>query len=288
MMKSIYVALIIILSISTGQSQIFGKIMERATSKVQDKIEDRLAEEIANAIYKPINDAIEEQVREQYKRDSIAGETNVSFADYIESLTKDVDLPESYDFDLAVKTEYKYKKDVNVGTTYFSSGKNVFGFKSEEDDNMVVIDGEHQIMAMYDTKENTVTAIPSMINAFTKSVAKESMKEHELISFEKTGKSKKIKGYPCDQYVFESQSDKGKVWITEQLNYNWDELYAKTFQDMLPKANKNLYQKGMVLSASSKDKESGDKYVMKVIDINQDGMMIDNSKYQKESLTTDR
>ncbi len=81
----------------------------------------------------------------------------------------------------------------------------------------------------------------------------------------KTGRSKKILGYTCDEYEYEDETSKASYWITNDLKMESGDYMSNIFKT-------SVYSHGMpwgyMLECNSTDKSSGDKSDYVVTDIN--------------------
>jgi hypothetical protein len=82
----------------------------------------------------------------------------------------------------------------------------------------------------------------------------------------KTGKTKTILGYKCDEYVYEDEYDVSNVWITKDKTWKTGNLFGSVYK------NPNLangFPEGFVMEADTQHKATGDRSVLKVTEINE-------------------
>lgn len=91
---------------------------------------------------------------------------------------------------------------------------------------VMVMDGENKSMLMLTDvngmKMGMISAIPDSNDLQTQSDKKG--KKYTPPTFTKTGNTREIAGYICDEYTYKSNEDKtsGKVWFTKDANLNID------------------------------------------------------------------
>ncbi len=77
----------------------------------------------------------------------------------------------------------------------------------------------------------------------------------------KTGKTKTIAGYECEEYIYSDEETKSNVWITKNLKMNTQDLFSSLFKT-------SIYSHGMgwgyMMETTSEDLLTGEKSLMKV------------------------
>lgn len=272
--------LLILANISSAQ--IFGRIMDRASEKLSDHLEDKvvekISEEIARAAYRPVDKAIDDMFRSQYEQDSTGGAAaNVDYGDFLSKIMKPVDLPTSYTFDVQIYATTKdYDGDKNDLTILMSSTNNYLGMITYEDgkETMMVIDPTDDIMAMYDVADKKVTAFPSMLKMATKVAADQEM------NIERTGKTKKIAGYECAEYLIEDETATTQAYVSENFPASWAKAFGEMFQKVSPTSRNKLLE-GMTLQSESKTKKKNKKSTFDTKKVTRDEYIIQNADYEK-------
>lgn len=194
------------LTITLSQAQIFGRIMDRAKDKVSQRIEDkvveRISEEIARAAMKPIDKAIDDMLKERYEQDSINGKTDVDYGAFAKAFLQPVDLPDSYTFDITLECETKdYDGDKSKMEMLMTKDGTAIGFVQIEEDKrtLMIFDTKNDLMAVYNEEEKKVQGMPSMLSLAGAMATTNKEEDAYEMTMEKTGKTKKIAGYKCDQ-----------------------------------------------------------------------------------------
>lgn len=214
-----------------AEAQIFNGIMNEAKRKLEKKIEDKIIEavsdELAARAFKPIEASIDSLLRREYE-ESGSRSSGVNYADFIESLNKEVDLPEKYTFNLIQDveiTDYDGKK--NFIKLYYSKSESILGFENVDDKHQtqtVVMDIERDAMVMFTVDKkgkksgqvvpNVLKLSQSLVN---NSANKAETDEGSNIKIKKTGKTKKIAGYKTDQYMGESEDEKLTFYLANNF-----------------------------------------------------------------------
>lgn len=143
---------------------------------------------------------------------------------------------ETYTFPLSITmhtTSYKdneKKKEADV-KYYISAAQNAVGFKGEEetgkkkkDASFIIYDHKNHSMVMLDEKEKTGMAMN--LNAFMSGEAIKKRDEGKTepvksdVKCNKTGKTKTILGYKCEEYVCidEDRNRRNELWITTKFS----------------------------------------------------------------------
>lgn len=293
-MKSIKTVftILFIFSFSIAQAQIFGRIVDRVADKVVDKMEDKLVEkisdEIARAAYRPVEAAIDSMFRHEYEARYGASDS-VDYSDFLNKILTPVDLPASYTFDVRVMGETKdydgTKNDIEILMT---KNGDFFGTSTYEDDgkSTVIIDNKNQIMAMYLESKNgskSVTAFPSMMDVMTKYAVDQSAKDtvSNDFKFERTGKTKKIAGYQCDEWIMEDSATKTKAFIATDFPGDWKKSFGAMIKNISPSSRVQFFD-GMVLKSETKTKKKGKKSTFVAKKVITNPTVITNADYTKE------
>ena len=100
----------------------------------------------------------------------------------------------------------------------------------------------------------------------------------------KTGKTKNIAGYKCEQYLYNTDETESEFWITDALKTGSHDFFRSLFKTS---AYTNGMGRGYVMESHTKDKVSGDKSTMKVTKVDKNSVKNFNlSAYQITNLGT--
>ena len=291
-MKKLLLFSLFITTTLTVDAQFLNRIVKGAKDKVVQKVEDRiideLTDELARQMYKPIDKALDSLLYREYEA---SGERDsVDFSVFLANLDASNKLPASYSFDITLDVETKdYSGEKHYMEMMFTKSGNQFAFKQidKEEDALqyMVVDYENNIMAIYSDKDGKkqVQAIPSMMG-LTKSVVLTNMPTYEI---NKTGKTKKVAGYKCDHYELNNEKEEIDIYAAKDFPINWSESFGQHMAEFNSETYGNLNNtiEGMVLRSESKLKEDGKKKsYWKTKKVNEKGLTIDNSEYEKIGL----
>ena len=95
---------------------------------------------------------------------------------------------------------------------------------------------------------------------------------------QRTGNSKRIAGYKCDEYIYDDEESHAVLWMTDELP---PELWANMFSANTYTAASVGYYGGFVMEMDSKEKNSQERTTMLVKEVNRDkNESISTSGYQ--------
>lgn len=104
---------------------------------------------------------------------------------------------------------------------------------------------------------------------------KAAQEENPLLK--KTGRTKTIAGYKCEEYKYDDNNISSKMWITKDIHWNNHDLMQKAFSGSM---YSNAVPNGFLMESETKDKSTGEKMIFRVTEINKDiSITFDMSKY---------
>lgn len=200
-------------------------------------------------------------------------------------LTGNVDYEADYSFDAYIQMEISnYKKNGNLDDQIVYDN---YVNKTMADYAMEFNDGNNKSTIIFDTKNSAMLILTNSDGektGFATTIDPEAMAEmaedyaeeeettdlDEAYNIKKTGKSKDILGYKCDEYLMEEEETEVHMWVSEKLGKEMRKEWLKnkqTFGAMFMHAHA---LNGMVLEYDLLDKENGKKTIMLVtkIDLN--------------------
>ncbi len=165
-------------------------------------------------------------------------------------------------------------------TTNYSDKNNGIAmvFKDEEKGlSSMIFDYDNLLMlVLSDNGSSDKSGIATPLNAYYsdsssyKSTPEETKAETEKVEdytsgFKKTGKSKTIAGYKCDEYFFEDEQDKVSYWMTTELPKElWTKMYSSNAFTSLYTGQSN----GFVMESDHQFKASKERSHMTVKEVN--------------------
>lgn len=301
-MKNTYIFFLMlcftIASVQPAQAQFWKKVKDRVTNRA----ENRALNEVDKATDDAIDDALEGSPEESSDDEKPTNDNDTS--DDEEEMDQQqanewmakmlggssVALPDQYEFDYVV--DYTSTADGKTqNMSYMMGSGEVWGFKvhDEKEPMMMVIDGERDIMAMYSERKGKkqVQKLPSMMSSqFVADAIDNSEEVPDDYSIEKTGKTKNIAGYHCEEYAISSPDGSGFVWIAPDLEANFMQAFSRTMKKS--KKMKNMaklfeFMSGTMLESTYTDKK-GDTNHMIATKVNTSPDPIDHSEYEEVGL----
>ncbi|MEY2949566.1 MAG: hypothetical protein RLZZ248_767, partial [Bacteroidota bacterium] len=222
--RILFLAIGVILGVPS-QAQILGKLRRQISRDLNNKMEqlivDKASDIIVSAVMRPVEKAFDDLVREAYQADSAKYANDPQYADslryqrfenYVAALNRGIEnVPDSYTFDRSITYEFKENASKREMTMHFSDQQSYMAFEQKDGEkgakSYIVFDFDRNINVLYsiDKKgEKSFQAIPSLIgNSGTFSISEEDKENiKEFSQWSKTGKTKEIIGFKCDEYFF--------------------------------------------------------------------------------------
>jgi hypothetical protein len=291
---SLLLLFIFFFQVST-EAQILKRIVNQtarsAQRKIEQKVAERLAEEIAKQAFKSIDRTMDDVFYDAFGPDTLGQRNDSLYYQYgrnmgeiMKGMNDAVDLPPSYEFDLQItsKVENAKGKETNEMTMLYSSNGSAFGIRENSNQGTIMLfDIENNSMVVYQNKNGKKVAqtLPSFWAWSGNTVDEKSM----LKNIRTTGKSKKMAGYKCQEYIGETEKYKMNFYATEALGVNWKQQYGKLMDKMVAyKYSEEMETiKGIVLGSTMVNKEnSKDKITTEAINISKKTYTITNSEYE--------
>lgn len=276
---------------SNGQ-RLLKRLQEKVQEKVEEKVEERTEQKVDEAIDKQL-DKIEDSLDKNTDGESGSAETSEQRAKEREQRMQNilkgigvsgepVPVADSYIFnhliEMHVESYNKNGKKESEGEfiTHLSPNSKsmayqvVSGNMSKPGQGMFIIDAENGATIILNEENGEKTGIVYGMGAFFSSLG-ETYNEENLEetpdaylanpNVKKTGRSKTIAGYKCEEYKYDDEETESEVWITQDLKMNTQDFFSTLFKT-------SLYARGVpwgyMMEATSTDKKSGEKSIMQV------------------------
>ncbi|RSK40260.1 DUF4412 domain-containing protein [Mangrovimonas spongiae] len=173
----------------------------------------------------------------------------------------------------------KYNTTINY---YLSKGESYLGSTIESASTMTtVMDFEKKTMFMYTEAGNSKMLMATSLN-FNQILDKADSESDARIK--KSGKTKTILGYPCEEYLITSSDMKGYVWVTQSADvsfpnefYNISNKKQATNQQWMTQVN------GLVLDMQVTDtsKRKPETITMRCVALEEQDVTINSKEYKK-------
>jgi hypothetical protein len=193
-------------------------------------------------------------------------------------LSGNVDYETSYSFDAYIQmkvSEFDKKGkpgEVMIYDSYVS--KDAFDyameFKDKGDKSTIIFDDKNGAMLILSDSDGEKSGFAMGMD---KEALKEAAEEGEAGDVSdsykpyKTGKTKEILGYKCEEYLIDDETSEAHMWVSEELGKKVRKNMLSNQQTFGAAFYHASYMKGMVLEYDFLDKEDGDRVLMQVTDI---------------------
>jgi hypothetical protein len=300
--KTLLIAVLAVL-VMPSHAQILGKLRREIRRDFNDKMEkliaDKASEIIVSAVMRPVEKAFDDLIREAYQADSAKYANNPQYADslryqrfenYVATLNRGMEnVPDSYTFDRSITYEFKENVSKREMTMHFSDDQEYMAFEQKDAEkgakSYIVFDFERNINVLYsiDKKgEKSFQAIPSLIGSSGTFQISEENKENikEFSQWSKTGKTKEIIGYQCDEYFFQEGNVSNYFYIARDFPSIYKNAYFEAVYKYFPnKGTERMNEiKGTLMEAESKDETKNYHSRMTVVDYSEKSWTLSNYK----------
>ncbi len=239
------------------------RAQRRAHQKAQQKAEQKINNEIDKAFDKVENEIDREKSDNTNEAEQDSQQViNGMLSDIMSG--KEITTKNTYTFNIKATIQIidytkRNKEPIQILQSY---GKNVIMIEIENPKNTIISDFDNEAAIMFDSKSKTAKV---MSLSFMKRMSnKNNTSQKDTAKMVKTGKSKKINGYSCYQYIITDQDSKIDAWLAPNVKFD--------YQDYLSGINKMF---GNKKSNTASLLNNGKGYVMKMT-------MFDNGKKQSE------
>lgn len=151
----------------------------------------------------------------------------------------------------------------------------VSGNMANSEYGLFIIDATNGAMILLSQENGEKTGLIYGMGAFFQSIGESYEEEMDLSetpdsylanpNVKKTGKTKDIAGYKCEQYLYEDETTESEIWITKSLKMKSRDFFGTLFKI-------SAYSSGMawgyMMETTSLDKRRGTKTIATVTDIN--------------------
>ncbi len=302
-MKKFYrITFLVVISILTIQpvhaQRLLRKIQERAQESLERKVEDKAVEKIDEKIDEGIDnliDSLESDTSEPNTTTSNKAKTGSrTDEERMRRLMKGfgmsgepVPVEEAYNFDHLIQMHLEeFDKSGNKTSegefiTHLNPNSQSMAYQTisgnigEPGQGMFIIDAKNGATIILSEENGEKTGIVYGLGSFFESMG-EAYEEGEPeespeaylanANVKKTGRSKTIAGYNCEEYVFSDEESESHIWITKDLKMNTKDFFSTLFKT-------SLYSHGIpwgyMMEASTDDKKTGEKSTMLVTKVDE-------------------
>lgn len=282
--------LISLLSMNNLEAQLLKKLK----NKVKEATEDVLAEKAAQEAEKTLDSILEAdpeyqpEYEKQLQQMMTQGSENIKIEESYAFNTKVMYKMTVTDPDTSsdIKYEMWYAENEDYMATKTLDNKNSTS-KGVPNSVLSILDDKNQAIIVILEAQKIAQLLPmDNIDEVDVDESGEVEDDTEFEGLKKTGRSKKILGYNCEEFVTQNDSNKYSFWITQELSlfhknmlFNLSEsLGANTFDHIPEEA------KGFMMEMSYENFSKKEKGFMQVLDIEKTNNRIFMKDYQLMSL----
>ena len=286
--KLTFMVFILIAMIQPAIGQDFLKrLQNRAQRKVEQRVEDKAMETVDKKIDQAL-DSLENSIESDNKQTKTNSNTE-NKQDQMNRLMKSfgmsgepVPIEDSYSFDHLVQmhteTVDKNGKEINNGEfiTHLDPDSKSMAYQMISGDmgspgqGLFIIDAKNGATIILSEEKGKKTGIVYGMGSFFASMG-DTYEEADLDetqeaylanpNVKKTGRSKTIAGYKCDEYVYNDENSESHIWITKDLKMNTTDFFSTLFKT-------GLYSHGIpwgyMMEATTINNNTGEKSMLQV------------------------
>lgn len=281
---------IAILSAHQAEAQFFKKLQKKIEDKIERKIEDKADRKSDQVLDSVFADNPSKRRKNKSKQNDNQDEESTevggfNLGDMMEAAMnrKPAEYETSYTFDLTTTMEIKTEgsKPMTMttsygdGSHYIEMGKGVSMINDYKNEAMITINED---------KKTAQAMSLSLLKMFDKGAIEMDEADAE-ITVDKTGKTKTVSGYHCQQYIIKGKDFNSEGWFTKDINFDMV-AHAQSMSEMFKSASSTaILQKEvgfpMEMTTTTKNKEV---MVMKVLHVSESKKTIDLSGYTVSQL----
>jgi len=290
--KLFFVLLLTLFTIQTAHSQaILKKIQRSAERKIEQRAEESVNKQVDKQIDKRIDDVFDKLDESLEGNDSSNTSGSRTDEERMSSILKGIGISgepvpfeDNYAFDNLIQMHVEnYKKngklddtgDINIHFAPDSKSmayEIISGDLSKNGQGMFIVDAENGAMIILNNDNGKKSGIIYGMGAFFQSIGQTYNDENVDLSdspetylanpnVTKTGRTKTVSGYKCEEYKYNDENTESEIWITKDLKLSAQDFFSTLFQT-------SMYANGMgwgyPMEVTSIDKNSGEKSLMQV------------------------
>ncbi len=305
MTRLLFMLTVMLITAPNAEGQLLKRILKNTEDKIVDSAErmvvEKASEALARAVMRSLEKKLDDLLAKEYARQDSIDKANGrtpryrDFDDFLNAMNRADDVPPAYHFDIQqyVTVTGKSKKDKQSMTYLFSKEGDKYAFEMDDDgaQSMVVFDLKNDLMVIYrdEDGEKTAYAMSNMI-PLAAGMMNDADREEEDFKLTKTGKTKTIAGYHCEEYEMMREKERTSTYTTQDLSFNSIGAYRQMFEQFLSKeemASLDNY-KGIAMEMTHYDKKGKLETHWLTEKIVEKDMEWDNSQYTFKNYSDDR
>ena len=292
-----FTLLISLVSFNSAQAQLLKKLKKRVQEATEDVIVDKTAEKAAQETGKAMDSLL--QIDPDYQSDSEA-----KLQQLMLQSGEDLPMESTYVFKTNVVYQMEFHSKENSSVVdygmWFSENENYMGtqvknIQSKEKDQqempasmLSVIDEKNKTMIIF-MEEQKIAQVISM-EKIKEIAVQENVEENTNTDFKglkKTGKTKKILGYSCEEFTSVNDENTFSMWVTDELELFQQNMFYSISESLGGNTFKNIPKdaNGFMMEMHFENLVSGEKGKMIVTEINKQSKSINTKEYQFMNLS---
>lgn len=292
MKNTIKIATVLILLISSQQSeaQFFKKLQKKIENKIERRIEKKADQKADQALDSVLTDRSSKK-RKKSTSPTPTSSDQESLGDFnlgemMEAAMnrKPAEYDDTYSFNLTTVMEMttQQSKPMKMTTSY---GDTAY-FVQVDQGTSIITDFKNDAMITLNEDKKTAQAMSmSLMRAFDKESQEKEVTSFDDLSVKKTGKTKTIRGYQCEQYLISDTDFTSEGWFTKEVNFDFAS-YAKSMSELFKSNSSQAIVQGNIgfpIEMTSVTKQ-GDKVTMKILEIQENEKNINLTSYKVSQL----
>ena len=268
MKKLILLITLILLLDIPGNAQFINKLKDKLQRGAERAVLDKAEEET----YKLTSKALEKMIRERFKNLSL---------DSINFLPKD-SLPPNYRFNWDYQLSVNSDDEQMLVDYLLTENRGYFGSSTEQNPEMIMVfDMNLKAFITYMENDGEKTAMAVRIPDINVGEA-DSLSDGSF-TFEKTGNTREIMGYTCEEYIGETPENKSMIYITQEAEVGFGDFFRMD-QSRIPEGlDPDMIKAGqglmMEMQMTDKNKKKNDM-TMTCTKLERSTLVLNNDEYE--------
>ncbi len=301
-MKSLKLIILTVVLILSFNNEINAQFLKKLKYKVQqaaeDVVIDKAAQKAAQEAGKALDSLLEIDPNYQAKNEEQLQNMLMQSGD-------DIPIDEIYSFDTNVVYKVEYENNKKPSTLdysmWFSAKENYMAFeinntstntskgKQKSAGMLSIIDDKNQamIIIMEEQKMAQIISSKTIKDIAIEENQKDQIQNSEFPELKKTGKTKKILGYFCEEYSSTNKDMIMNIWITQEVDLYQKNMFMNMSKSLGGSAFSNVPEsaKGFMMEMHYENKLDNEQSSMVVTDIIKKTKTITTQDYQKMNLS---
>ena len=260
------------------------KAKEAVENKIEEKAEEKVEEEVDKKVDEAIDEAEEGQTEENQTEESRGMERLQGMLGRMGMDATPVTIEDSYTFTSNIKMKIEsFKANGSMessGTvnSFFNQSDDSFAYEmanekgSNQGTAFIIYDQKNKASIMLSDKDGKKTGIATGINLNMEDEDASSLEEmgnHDLTALneriKKTGRTKTILGYKCQEYVYKDEEVESSIWMANDKDWKVNHMLSAIYKSSQYSSG---FPAGFMMEMESTNLQTKEKNTMKVVEVN--------------------